>query len=348
MRRAAILISAVVALLVIGKASADVLVFANGSRRTGTVDEVAFLKDGVPGIYPRRTVLRVELSGEGDDVVVLRPDVTRKGLVTSVRFRSSAGIAAIARSLLQAIELNADEAVSAEPPEETTARAHPEKKEAPPPDKGDAHEAAIYKNLALRNAFWDKAEELKKEEIRALKSQYLGQCKQVVDSISRAQRTIDQKERRRREADRRWREEENRRRRADEKAGRKRRRSTPRPQHNDSLEKDRRALHDALRKKAELQKTIRGEVSKVSRRARERQDRVKAIYARQRAALEAGQQVGVAQMRERYEAAMAIGGGRQEARKQQDKRRKKDAAAKKRDPKKIDKKKRRKEGKKEA
>ena len=59
---------------------------------------------------------------------------------------------------------------------------------------------ALAVNLALRNRFWDRAEDLKAYEIRDLKQARIDECRQAADEITRLEETIREKERERRRA----------------------------------------------------------------------------------------------------------------------------------------------------
>lgn len=284
---------------------------ADGTRLTGSVQGVTFLADGAHGIYPRGLILALHVGaeGKGKDKCVLEGAGAREGKLVSVRFRTDAGEVTVPRQLIASIELSAaDKTVETLKP----TPAKPAKKDKPDPEPDDAEAAARkalgYKNLDLRNHYWDGAPDFEKNETAALKQEYLGQCKQVVDEINRIQRTIQQKEKRR---DDRMREYQRDRRREEERRAKgQRSHHVEKPHFNDGLEKDQASLRKAYGEKRKLQGVIKKEMDALKDRTKERRRRVGIVYAHFKQASATGEKPTIERMTERYEAAVDLDGKR--------------------------------------
>lgn len=304
MKRVGLLIAAMAAWLVAQAVCADTIVYTDGRKLNGTIKDVTFLANAVHGIYPRKVIKSLELLEEGEDSVLIDDgEAARKGSLVAVRLRTTKGLLTIPRRLLKDVKLNDEGRV-----EETKAEKPPAKK----PQKQLSEEEKAkraqkqrqFKNYDLRNLYWDKAGDLKKEEIRELKREYMDDAAKVVNEVRRIEDTIRRKLRRREDAERNYRRDKRREDR-NRREGRRSRRVKP-PQHNDGLEKDQQALREANEKKRKLQAMIRNEMDKISKRASGKRKRVEAVYTKQKRAIEAGQELASEAMIARYKAALGI------------------------------------------
>lgn len=302
----AFLIGALAPLLAPWLAQADTLVYVDGSRVNGNVRDVTFLADGVPGIYPRDIIESLHITEEGKDEVALDGAGVRKGALVSVRFRAAAGILNVPRKLIKAIELSADSVVLPAP---KPRRKEPAAKDTPK-SQAEEHKPSqklVYRNLSIRNRFWDKASDIKKEEVRQLKAEYMDRCTKAVQDIRRINETIRKKEDKRKDRMRQWQREQ---RKEDQKRLKgQRARKITKPKFNDGMERDQQALRKAFDAKRKLQRIIRKEMGVLSKRTSERRRRVEAAYSRQKRVIAAGEKLTVEQMVERYTAALDLGGG---------------------------------------
>lgn len=180
------------------------------------------------------------------------------------------------------------------------------------PDPKAVRKAAHAKNLILRNGAWDKAAELKRDEVRDLKAARMPDARKVADEIASLERTIRDKERKRKAADRSWY--------TGEggtggtgggdpgsgPGGLNFRRRKEKPKHNDGLENDQKALQQAQVRKRELQRQIAGEMKRLDDREALRKRRVEAIYTRHKLAVDADKTPTPDEMLANYKAALAV------------------------------------------
>jgi len=306
MRRVTVAVAVAVALLA-AAAEADTLAYGDGRKLAGRVEDVTILCDGVPGVYARKAILAIAMGTEGTVTVSLDTGPQRSGTLSAVHFRTAEGVLTVRGDKVAAITIRDDKAAKAlggtseEPVPKNTGPTDAEKEAAAEAKKRrDA-------NLSLRNMAWDKAEDIRKDEVNALKAERMDDCRKVAQEIRRIEQTIERKERERREAERRWREAERRWRNAAAE-GRSRGRRPRKPTHDDGMENDRRSLDKAKGKKAELQREIAAAIRKIDDREDLRKRRVETTYARQKLALQAGEPLTIDQMIARYKAALALDG----------------------------------------
>lgn len=190
--------------------------------------------------------------------------------------------------------------------------------EAPPAQPQEAAEAdpealrkhALAVNLSLRNKSWDRAQDLKAYEIRDLKKARMDECRQVAEEIHRLEETIKDKERERRRALRGTLDGlvggDGRRERVGGIEGADRRRHRRNVNHNDGLDKDKKALKQAEHNKRRLQAEIAAQMKRLDERQDLRKRRVEAVYAGHKRTIEAGKTVSTNQMIAAYEAALEL------------------------------------------
>lgn len=296
MNRRRILLGSALLLAAVGAARADTLVYADGTRRDGTVLRVAFVAGDLPAVYAGKVVALVTLSPEGDDLLYLQPGGARRGRLTSVRFEADGQTSDVARDKLRSILIT--------PRDEPTSK-KPTRKPSPADEAAAAEKEARAKiaryNLSLRNHFWDSAADLKKKDYDVLKAAFMDQARAVANDIDRLNRSIRDKERRRDEAERRWRRDraEAQRRRKDGQGWGDPRR----PTFNDGLDRDKQALRDAEARKRKLQAVINREKAKIASAINVTRKRVVSVYAKFKIALEKGEDLSPDALRKRYQAA---------------------------------------------
>lgn len=305
--------------LVPARAWSDALVYSDGETVRGTVVGITLQTEGSQGIYPRGRIRSVDLSVAGPDVVRLKSGAPRTGKVIGVQFRTEHRVLRVPREKLSIISITEAPEPTKETPKpegkkssddaqdtDAPAKGTPEKegRATPPPvkPKGDvspeekqARKAAVAKAFALRNHFYDRAEEIKEKEVNSLKAQYKEHILGMLREIKDLEETIRRKEREREDLSREWRH------RRDDNYRQRRR---PDLVINDNLEKDRKALKELRRQKLELQKTIRGAMAKIDERLVRRRDQVGAAFSRLKRAIEAGKDVSEAEMRSAFQAAV--------------------------------------------
>lgn len=173
------------------------------------------------------------------------------------------------------------------------------------PDADTIRKQAHARNLSLRNSYWDRADDVKKQEVAALKAARVDECRKVVQDITRLKDAIRKKERERREGERGTLDDMPRRsgsRGSRDGLGHRSRRSGA--DQNDGLENDRKALKQAEQLKHQLQGEIAAEMKKLDARGSLRKRRVEAAYSGHRQAVEAGKSLTPEQMAASYEAAL--------------------------------------------
>ena len=173
------------------------------------------------------------------------------------------------------------------------------------PDADTLRKQAHARNVALRNSYWDRADDVKKQEVAALKAARVDECRKVAQDIARLKDSIRKKERERREGERGTLDDMPRRsgsRGSRDGLGHRNRRN--RADSNDGLENDKKALKQAEQLKRQLQGEIAAEMSKLDARRSLRKRRVEAVYARHRQAIEAGKSLTPEQMVASYKAAL--------------------------------------------
>ena len=178
----------------------------------------------------------------------------------------------------------------------------------PEADPKPLRKEALARNVALRNAFWDKAEALHKQEVAALKDERMDECRQVAQEIARIEQTIKEKERERRKAERGI---------LDgggvgeggvplgEGSGVRRHRRN-RATTNDGLDDDKKALKQAQQNKRRLQAEIAAAMKQLAQLEALRKRRVEAAYARHKRAIDAGENLATDQMVATYRAALDV------------------------------------------
>lgn len=325
MRGMTVVVAVAVALLAAAAVQADTLVYTDGRKLAGRVEDVTILTDGVPGIYARKAILSIAMGTEGTVTVSLDSGPQRSGTLSAVHFRTADGVLTVRGSAVAAVAIRDDKAAKA-----TAGTSEGPGPKSTGPTDADKEAAAERKklrdaNLSLRNMAWDKAEDIRKDEVNALKAERMDDCRKVAQEIRRAEQAIERKERERREAERRWQEAERRWRNAVAE-GRSRGHRPRKPTLNDGMENDRRDLDKAKDKKAELQREIAAAIRKIDDREDLRKRRVEATYARQKLALEAGEPLAIDQMIARYKA--ALGTDDKPQKKSADSKRKDDSARK--------------------
>jgi len=324
MRGVTIVLAVAVALLA-AAAEADTLVYTDGRKLAGRVEDVTVLNDGVPGVYARKAILSIAMGTKGSVTVSLDMGPERSGTLSAVRFRTADGVLTVRGSAVAAIAIRDDKAAKAlggtseEPGPKSTGPTDAEKEAAA--ERKKLRDA----NLSLRNMAWDKAADIRKDEVNALKAERMDDCRRVAQEIRRIEQTMERKERERREAERRWREAERRWRNAAAE-GRSRGHRPRAPTHNDGMENDRRNLDKAKGKKTALQREIAAAIRKIDGREDLRKRRVEATYARQKLALQAGEPLAIDQMIARYKT--ALGTDDKPQKKSADSKRKGDSARK--------------------
>jgi len=261
----------------------------------------------VPGVYARKAILSIAMGKEGTVTVSLDTGPQRSGTLSAVHFRTADGVLTVRGDTVAAVAIHDDKAAKALGG--TSEGSAPKSTGPTDAEKEAAAEAKKLRdaNLSLRNMAWDKAADIRKDEVNALKAERMDECRRVAQEIRRIEQTIERKERERREAERRWREAERRWRNAAAE-GRSRGRRPSRPTHNDGMENERRNLDRAKDKKTALQREIAVVIRKIDGREDLRKRRVEATYARQKLALQAGEPLAIDQMIARYKAALAIDG----------------------------------------
>jgi len=178
----------------------------------------------------------------------------------------------------------------------------------PDADPKALRKQALARNVALRNAFWDKAEALHKQEVAALKDERMDECREVAQEIARIEQAIKKKERERRRAERGI---------LDgggvgeggvplgEGSGvrrHRRKRATP----NDGLENDKTALKQAGQTKRRLQAEIAAAMKQLEGLEALRKRRVEAAYAQHKRAIDSGENPATDQMVATYKAALDV------------------------------------------
>ena len=303
-------LGAALALLAAQAARGDEFLYADGQTVSGSLEDITVVCDGTHGIYPRKAISALQLKPDAGVAVLLASGARRTGKLVSLRFRSADGLFTVPGAKVAGLELKDDEAREALDAilEKAVGGKTEESAEAKPDAEAEAiarRKKALARTLSLRNAHWDRAGELKKADIAALKAARMDECRAVAQELLNIQRAIDRKERQRREEERRWREAERRwRDRRQEGGNRHYGRRPERPTHNDGLENDIRKRREIEDKKQKLQREIRAAMSKISAKASLRRRRVESAYARQKRAIEAGTHITADQMAASYEAAL--------------------------------------------
>ena len=300
MNTRALLLGASALLLAVQVATADTLCYPDGKTSDGALRSLKFLSDGGASVIARKELKAVTLSGEDGDVLVLADGARRKGKVVAVQFQATIGLLSVPRKRLVAIALSADAgalALAAAAEKRTGKPTHPKI------ELSDAQKDARHLSLVLRNAFWDKPMAMRKQEVAETKRNYLPEIKKTLDEIDATKRTIKAKEEEREDALRDWRRAKARAR-EDREEGRPARRVPPRPTFNDGLENDEKTLKDAEKRKLLLAREIQLKLRRIDSRVAARRKRVAAIYARLRAAIEAGDVITKEEMIANYQAAV--------------------------------------------
>jgi len=286
-------LSATLVLLAGHLAHADTLVYADGRRSLGTLEKVTFRVDAVQSVYKGKAVASVRVSRDTHDVVVLHNKTKRVGTLVSVRFNTPEGVVVVRRAELAAIEHSlAPAALPSVPPARKKA-----KDESPDKARLAATKKALAKNVALRNACWDKAADVAKEAVKDLKADHIDDYRECARDIADLEDTIKKKERRRREDERRSRITVR-----GSSGYRRYRRRLPPP--NDGLEDDKKALREQQKAKTELLRLMRREKNTIADAERTRKRRIEAVYASHKKAIDAGQLLTPDEMVANYKAAL--------------------------------------------
>ncbi|NQT53558.1 hypothetical protein HQ576_15990 [bacterium] len=291
---------------------ADTLGYSDGTTEEGTIRSALFRKGDSHGIYPGKSIRSIRLSVAAGDRVDLVSGGFSEGALVAVQFRTAKGkLIRVPRERLAVIEVSAKESTPAKPPTPKPPKPPtPPEKAAPgapstpePPAKVPADEPKArgkkrpdewYKNLDLRNRFWDLAVGVKKAEVDELKSQYRKPITHLLRDIQKLERTIRRKMDDREEEERAWRRE----RREQSKRRREGLRSHPVPplEFKDGLEDDEAALADLGKTKLLIQYNTRKEMAKIAKRTEQRRRRVEAVYTRHKQQIEAGETLTVEAM----------------------------------------------------
>lgn len=178
----------------------------------------------------------------------------------------------------------------------------------PDADPKALRKQALARNVALRNAFWDKTEALHKQEVADLKDERMDECRQVAQEIARIEGTIKEKERERRKAERGILDGggvgEGGVPLGEGSGGRRHRRNRATP--NDGLDNDKTALKQAEQNKRRLQAEIAAAMKHLDDLEILRKRRVEAAYAHHKRAIDAGENPATDQMVATYKAALDV------------------------------------------
>ncbi len=307
---------ALLLVLVPARAWCDVLVYSDGETVRGTLVGITMQTGESQGIYPRSRIRSVDLSAVGPDIVRLKSGAPRTGKVIGVQFRSGDSVLRVPREKLSVIGITEDPEPKKKPkpkgkesPDEPAkdkppAPAAPDEQEpaTPPPvkfkeelspEEKQARKEAVAKAFSLRNHFYDRAGEIKQQEVNALKAQYKDQIVGLLREIRDLEEKIRRKEREREELSREWRRRDD-----------YRHRRRPDLIINDNLEKDREALKELQRQKLELMKTVRAAMAKIDERLERRRNQVGAAFSRLKRAIQGGKDVREDDMRAAFQAAV--------------------------------------------
>ena len=283
-------------------ARADTIEYAYGGKRTGTLEEVTMLVDGVRSMFTRDLVQTITLGEDGSDAVVLEGGTKREGKVLAVRFRMTDKVLTLTRQTVRSVTLDGKVAPAKEPEPEETSKTDVETKpveELTPEEL--ALRKALGKNKALYRAAVEKAEAMRKEDVDELKDQYLKDCEKVVKDMDRAKESVKQALRRRRDAEERWREYQRR------DVGRSRyNRNFDPSRYTDQIQRDTNAYNAAKRQKSRLKKTIDKAMDKFDKDLTSRKKRVLYSYKLHRKALLDAEELTEEKMKERYFACLDL------------------------------------------
>ena len=317
MRRPTTLIAVTAFLLAAHAAQADTLEYSYGVAVTGTLEEIMVRVKGVPNMYPRDLVQSVELGKEGEDIVTLTSGVKRQGRLLTVRFKSDKGILTAARRQIKSIAIDERTAMATADETQPPTTVEPAEPAEPAPDdesedveavtKDDlsAEEVAqreiLIQNLALAKAAFEKADQMKDEEMQKLKDKYWTQAEKIIKELDRLETSIRSKDKRRREELQRYRYYRSR---IDDDDRRSYRRSPDFT--NDGLEKDKRSYLSKKKEKSKLKKTISDEQDKINSQCSLRKRRIRVAYDSQKKAIKEGQETAEEQMKAKYFAALDL------------------------------------------
>jgi hypothetical protein len=311
MRQLAVLILLAAVLAAPQALLADTLEDPHGAKVEGTLEEITFRTNEMPSVLPRDLLRSVEVREEGNDLVGLASGEKREGRLVTVRFKSPEGIVTMTRAKVKTITLGEGQAptestpkAETKPDSEAAAEGNEDQK-AVEKDNVSAEDLArrelLGQNQALARAAFDKADQLREEEVKKLKDKYLRDADKVVKDVDRLEETIKDKLKRRREAEERWnylREHSS--------VGDHNRYNRPPDFSNDGLEKDMRDYRNAKERRNEIRDTINAEMDKIDRRRAIRKQRVRVGYELLKKQITEGQAATEEQMKEKYFAALDL------------------------------------------
>jgi len=169
--------SAIAAVLfLVSGVRADLLDAERTGRLKGELEEMLFRVDGIPRVFPRRSIATFVFGEAGDDSLTLRSGRKHAGKLLSVTFRSHGRLWTLPRRGITVLDL--DEALLDAPPPPTQA----ERGQNSADRQARAH--ALDVNAKLHETFRSKIDALRKAEVREIENGPPG--------VKRAKRTITQ------------------------------------------------------------------------------------------------------------------------------------------------------------
>jgi len=305
--RKAMLLTAVAMAMATGPASADKLSYAAGGGVEGLLQEVTFLVNGLPSIYPRSEIAAVTVGEGGKDALKCQDGRTVEGKLASVRFRTTRALMTMTRKEVAGIEVDADYELP-EAAKKPGVSDSPSTEPKPTVTASPAQQQAYATNKKLYKAYAAKADEQRKKDIEAFSRQYKNKWENVNREAESLAKQVDSKLHRRQTASRQYRGSESRYRNDYERLLR-----------TDDLLRTQRELNKAKKERDKLKKQLKNGRKEIDERAETREKRIKAIANEIARDIKAGNDLNEDQMRRRYDAAIqAKGDGKKSREKKRD------------------------------